>query len=251
MRIASAVAAAAFVTIPTAFAQAAEITLIVAAPMAAAVKQLGAQFEKASGHTLSYTVVSGPIVKREIDGGASYDIAVSITPVIDALVGEGKLSADSRSDVAFAPVAVGVRAGAPKPDIGTVEAFRQTLLAARSVAHSASGASGDHFKAILQRLGIADEMRAKLRPMPAETIAQAVPTGEAEMIVVTASVILVPGAELVGPIPVELQFYNGFAAAVSPTSRSAAAARQLVQALTTPAAAPVLRAHGLEPGSPK
>jgi molybdate transport system substrate-binding protein len=239
-------------SLPAQAVLAAELRLIAATPMTGVVKEVGAQFERTSGgHTLAMKFVSGPIVKREIDAGASYDVAVSITPVIDALIKEGKLAAETRADVGYAVVAVGVRTGAPKPDISTVEAFKQALLNAKSVAHSATGASGDHFKGILQKLGIVDRMQGKLRPMPADTIAQAVPSGQAEMIVVTASVIVVPGAELVGPIPAELQFYNTFAAALGSQSRNRDAGQEFVRLLTQPATRPVFKAHGMEPGLPK
>jgi molybdate transport system substrate-binding protein len=228
-----------------------DMNVIAATPMTGVVKDLAAQFEKAGRHNVALKFVSGPIVKREIDAGGTYDLAISITPVIDALIKEGKLVAATRADLAYAVVGVGVRAGAPKPDISTVESFKRALLNAKSVAHSATGASGDHFRSILQKLGIAEQMQPKLRPMPADTIAQAVPSGQAEMIVVTASVILVPGAELVGPIPQELQFYNTFAAAVGSASKSAEPARDLLRLLTSPAALPVLKAHGMEAGLPK
>jgi molybdate transport system substrate-binding protein len=231
--------------------QAAEFKLIVATPMTGVIKDLEPQFGLTPGHTISAKYVSGPVVKREIDSGASYDVAISITPVIDALIKEGKLIEATRADVAFATVGVGVRAGAPKPDISTVESFKQALLNAKSVAHSATGASGDHFKSILRRLGITEQMQPKLRPMSADVIAQAVPSGQAEMIVVTASVILVPGAELVGPVPAELQFYNRFAAAVGNTSSHTQNGRALINLLTSPAVAPVFRSHGMEPGIPK
>jgi molybdate transport system substrate-binding protein len=232
-------------------AGAAELKLIVATPMTGIVNDMRQQCEAQGRHKLDIKFVSGPIVKREIDAGASYDLVISITPVIDALIKEGKLVAATRADVAYAGIGLGVRAGAPKPDISTVESFKQAFLKAESVAHSATGASGDHFRSILQKLGIAEAMQGKLRPMPAETIAQAVPSGQAEMIVVTASVILVPGAELVGPIPAELQFYNSFAAAVGAQSRSTDSAQACIRLLTGPAAAPILKAHGMQPGLPK
>lgn len=232
-------------------ASAADLSAIVATPMTGAVKDLAAQFGKSGQHNLALKFVSGPNVKREIDSGGIYDLAVSITPVIDALIKEGKLAAATRVDVAFAGVGVGVRAGAPKPDIGTVEAFKQALLNAKSVAHSATGASGDHFRSILDKLGISEQMTSKLRPMPADTIAQAVPSGQAEMIVVTASVILAPGSELVGLIPLELQFYNTFAAAVGAASKVPGLARDFLALMTSPAAAAVLKAHGMQAGLPK
>jgi molybdate transport system substrate-binding protein len=250
-RPAMAALAIGLLSLPAQAVLAAELRLIAATPMTGVVKEVGAQFERTSGHTLAMKFVSGPIVKREIDAGASYDVAVSITPVIDALIREGKLAAETRADVGYAAIAVGVRAGAPKPDISTVEAFKHALLNAKSVAHSATGASGDHFKGILQKLGIVDRMQDKLRPMPADTIAQAVPSGQAEMIVVTASVILVPGVEFVGPIPAELQFYNTFAAALGSQSRNRDAGQEFVRLLTQPPTRPVFKAHGMEPGLPK
>lgn len=231
-------------------ASSAELKLIVATPMTGVVKDIGAEFERTTGHKIAAKFVSGPVVKREIDAGGIYDVAISITPVVDTLIKEGKLVGDTRADVAYAVVGVGVRAGAPKPDISTVEAFKRTLLSANSVAHSATGVSGDHFKSIIERLGIAEQMQTKLRPMPAETIAQAVPTGQAEIIVVTASVIMVPGVEFVGPIPAELQFYNSFAAGVGSQASDKEAGKALITLLTSPAAVPVLTRHGMQSGAP-
>ena len=232
-------------------AGAAEIRLIGATPVTAAVNELGARFERETGHRVVAKFVSGPTVKREIDAGQAFDVAISITPVIESLIKEGKIVAATRTAFAYAPVAVGVRKGAIKPDIGSVEAFKRALLNARSVAHSATGASGDHFKSTLARLGITDEMKDKLRPMPADRIAQAVPSGEAEMIVVTSSVIVMGGAELVGPIPAELQFYNSFAAGRGANSAQPEAALALLRLLTSSAAAPIIRENGMEPGAPQ
>jgi molybdate transport system substrate-binding protein len=231
--------------------QCADLKAIVATPMTGVINDLRTELERSTGSRLAATFVSGPIVKREIDGGRAFDVAVSITPVIDALIRDGKLRGETRADVGFAVVGVGVRAGAAKPDIGSVAAFRQALLNANSVAHSATGASGDHFKKILGQLGIAEQMQPKLRPMGADTIAQAVPRGQAEMIVVTASVILVPGVDFVGPVPAELQFYNTFAAGIGSQAENKAAAQALLTLLTSPQAVPVLKAHGMEPGVPK
>ena len=231
--------------------KAAEVKLIVATPMTGVVQDLGPRFERETGHKIVARFVSGPIVKREIDGGAAFDAAISITPVIDELIKDNKLLSDSRRDVGYAVLGVGVRAGAPKPDIGNVESFKKALLAAKTVAHSATGASGDHFKGTLEKLGIHEEMKPKLRPMPADTIAQAVPSGQAEMIVVTASVIMVPGAEYVGPVPAELQFYNRFAAGVGSRAEQMEAATAFIGLLADPSAAPVYKARGMEAGVPK
>lgn len=238
-----------FVAFPAA-AGAAELHVIAAAPTTGIVKELGARFERETGHRLVARFVSGPVVQREIDAGAAFDVAVSITPVIDALVKEGKLAPGSRAAVAYAGLGVGVRRGAAKPDISTVEAFKRALLDAASVAHSAEGASGTYFNGLLARLGIADAMKGKLRPMPASRIAQAVPSGEAEMIVVTLSVIVGSEAQLVGPIPAELQFYNSFAGGVSAQTKEPRAAAAFLELLTGPGAASVIKANGMEPGTP-
>src|SRR4029079_18337262 len=142
-------------------ASAADLTVIAATPMTGVMQDLAARFEKANPQKITLKFVSGPIVKKEIDAGTTYDLAISITPVIDTLIKEGKLTAASRTDLAYAVIGVGIRAGAAKPDISTVESFKRALLNAKSVAHSATGASGDHFRSILQKLGIADEMKTK------------------------------------------------------------------------------------------
>lgn len=241
-------AAAALLSQGIAFA--AEVKVIAATPMKAVVEELGQRFERETGHRLVTRVVSGPVVKRQIDAGEHFDAAISITPVIDALVKEGKIVRATRTAIAYAGVGVGVRDGAPRPDIGSADALRRALLGAQSVAHSAEGASGTYFKNLLERLGIAEEMKPRLRPMPADRLGQAVPRGEAEMIVVTISVIVANGVALVGPIPAELQFYNTFAAGVMDGAGEPEAAAALIRFLTMPSAVPVIRSKGMEPGVP-
>ncbi len=231
-------------------AEAAEVKVIGANPIKAVVQELGSQFERESGHKLVTKFVSGPVVKREIDAGEPFDLAISITPVIDDLTKEGKIVAATRADVAYAGVGVGVRAGAPKPDISSTEAFKRTLLNAKSVAHSAEGASGVYFKNLLERLGIVEEMKPKLKPMSGDVLAQAVPRGEAEMIISSISDIIAGGTVLVGPLPSELQLYIRFAAGVGTNAKEAEAAKALIQFLTAPAAVPVIKAKGMEPGTP-
>jgi molybdate transport system substrate-binding protein len=243
--------AALFLMAQSLAAEAAEIKLIAATPMTAVIGDLAPQFERETGHRIVAKFVSGPVVKREIDAGEMFDVAISITPVIDALVKENRLAADSKVDVAYSGVGVGVRAGAPKPHIATVDAFKRALLNVSSVAHSAEGASGTYFNNLLERLGIADEMKPKLRPMAPAALARAIPAGDAEMIVVTMSVIVAGAAELVGPVPAELQFYNSFAGGVAAEARQAEPARALLRFIVAPAAVPVLKAKGMEPGAPR
>ena len=229
---------------------AAELRLIVASSMAPAIKDLVPRFERATGHTAAVTVVPGSAVKRAIDTGGPFDVAISTTAVVDGLIADGALARDTRVDVAYAAIGVGIPVGAPKPDIGTVDGFRRALLAAGSVAHSAQGESGAHFKSVLERLGIAAAMAPKLRPLSSERLAQAVPSGAADMVVVTMPVIVAYGTQLVGPVPAALQFYNRYAAAIGTGAREPVAARGFLDFLTGAAAAKSFEANGMRPGTP-
>jgi molybdate transport system substrate-binding protein len=225
-------------------AAAADVKLISADPMAGVVRELGPQFERDPRHKLITKFVSGPMVKREIDAGETFDVAISITPVIEALIEEGKLVAGTRADIAYAGVGLGVRAGAP-------DAFKRTLLSAKSVAYSADGAGGTYFRGLLDRLGIAEEMKVKLEPMTDDILARALPSGEAEMIVGAVPNVMEFGADLVGPLPLELQIYIPFTAGVSATAKEPEAAKALIHLLTAPAGVAVIRAKGMEASVPR
>jgi len=238
-----------FVQGPT--SDAAELKLKVADPLTAVVKELSPQFERDTGHKLIVKITPGPVVKRDIDAGEPFDLAISVTPVIDALIKEGKIVASTKADVAYSGIGVGVRRGAPKPDISSVEAFKGALLNAKSVAYAAQGASGAYFKALIERLGIADQMKLKLKPMSLDEFEPALSSGEAEMVIVTSSLIVASAAELVGPVPTELQFYNSFAAGVGTDAKQAEIAKDLIKFITSPATVAVFKANGMEPGAPE
>lgn len=141
-----------------------------------------------------------------------------------------------------------MRKGAPKPDISSVDAFKRTLLAANAIAYPGKGASGLYFVSLLDRMGIKTEMQSKLRPMAAEDTVEVVARGDADMVVVVATRISdVPGVDLVGPIPEELQTKIGFAAGLSASAKEPEVAKALIRFLTAPAAAPTLRAKGVDP----
>jgi len=232
-------------------AQAVEIVAKVADPFTAIIAELAPRFERQTGHKLIVKLTPGPVVKRDIDAGEPFDLAISITPVIDALLKEGKFVAASRLDVAYSGIGVGIQRGAPKPDIGSIEAFKRTLLQAKSVAHAAQGQSGIYFKSLLERLGIAQEMHAKLMPLPPEQFGPAIASGEAELLVVTIPLIIGGAAELAGPIPAEVQFYNSFGAGVGAAAKQPEAASAFLKLLTSADAAPVFKANGMELGAPK
>jgi molybdate transport system substrate-binding protein len=230
-------------------ASAADIKVICAGGIAPVLTALAGEFERTSGHKLVFTFVSGPVVQREIDKGTSFDVAISQPDVIERLAKSGKIAAGSRADIARTGVGLSVRAGAPRPDIGSVEAFKQTLLKAKSIAHSTEGASGVYFMGLLDRLGIAAQVKPKLIGAPAGAggLVSPVVKGEAEMVVGTTSAIMDGGVELVGPIPNELQHWTTFTAGVAAASTDATAAQALVRFLTAPGAVAAIKAKGMEP----
>jgi len=232
-------------------AGAAEIQVLSAGGVRPPLDELFAQFERASGHKVAVKYVGGPTVKREIDAGAAFDVAISNANVIDELIKAGKLAKATRADIARAGVGVAVRAGARKPDIASVEAFKRTLLNAKSVAYSKDGTAGTHFRGVLQRLGISNAMEPKLKAtVAADPVGGAlvlVAKGEAELGIAAIAAISGPGVELAGPLPAELQAYIQFAAAVGTSARESKAGAALIKFVTAPAAAAAYKAKGMEP----
>jgi len=209
---------------------------------------LGPKFERAHGCRLSFGYDPAKAVKRQVENGAAFDVAIVTRPVFDDLAAQGKMLAEPRADVGRSGLGVSVRQGAAKPDIGTTEAFKRALLAAKSVVRSTEGTSGIYFDKLLDRLGIAEAMRDKIVLGPSGRVAELVARGEAEMAIQQIAELLpVTGAQYVGPFPPELQLYSVFAAGVATASKQREAAEAFVKALTAPEAAALFKAAGLEP----
>ena len=169
-------------------------------------------------------------------------------PVFDDLAAQGKMLAETRADIGRSGLGVSVRKGAAKPDLTTTEAFKRALLAAKSVVRSTEGTSGIYFGTLLDRLGIAEAMRDKIVLGPSGRVAELVARGEAEMAIQQIPELLpVTGAQYAGPFPPELQLYSEFVAGVATASQHREAAAAFVKALTTPEAAALFTAAGLEP----
>ena len=210
---------------------------------------IGPQFGRASGYTPVVVTDVAAVMKRRIESGEAFDLAVLVDFQTDELIKAGKLLAETRADVMKAGIGIAVRRGAPKPDIGTVEAFKRTLLDAKSITYLKEGTSTLYLDRLFARLGIADALRAKTVKPDTETVSERVAQGEVELgIIVIPNILSVPGAELVGPLPQELQSYIVFTAAVSAQSAHQQAARELIKLLRSPATAPLLEAKGMEPG---
>jgi len=229
-------------------AQAAEIKVLSGNGAKAAMRELCTQFERATGNTINLHFEVNADIQKKIEAGETFDVAVLNPPVIDALSKQGKIAAGSRADIGSAGLGVAVRQGAPKPDISSVDAFKRSLLGAKKVAYPGKGASGIYFVSLLDRMGIKAAMQDKLKPMEAEDTVEVVARGEADMVVVVATRISdVPGVDVVGPIPDELQTKIGFTAGLSAAAKEPGAAKALIRFLTAPAAAVTLRAKGVDP----
>ena len=209
---------------------------------------LAPEFERAIGTKAVITWGSANGLLQELEAGAGGDLAILTAEAIDGLIKEGKVVAGSRVDLARSGIGVAVRKGAPKPDIGSSDALRRVLLAAKSVAHSKTGMSGIYFPTVLARLGIADEMKPKIvTPEPGTPVGEVVAKGGAEIGVQQISELLpVAGIEIVGPLPAALQRITIFSAGVLTAAKEPEAARALVQFVAT-ASRPLLKDKGLEP----
>lgn len=213
-----------------------------------ALNELGPKFERATGHRLSIGYDPAKAVKRQIENGAAFDVAIVTRPVFDDLAAQGKILLETRADIGSSGLGVTVRKGAPKPDIATTEAFKRALLAAKSVVRSTEGTSGIYFEKLLDRLGIAEAMRDKVKLGPSGRVAELVARGEADMAVQQIAELLpVTGAQYAGPFPPELQLYSEFAAGVASASKHREAAKAFIATLTTPEAIALFTAAGLEP----
>ena len=231
-------------------ARAAEVRMLVSNALKTSMEELAPQFESASEHKLAITFGAGTELKGSIDKGAAFDVAILAPGQIDALIKEGKLRSAGRTEIAKAGFGMAAREGAQKPDISTVDAFKHALQSAKSIAYVEAGAGSPYFKGLLERFGIADEVRPKLRPLPTSNpTAKAVANGEAEIGITAISEILpYAGAEVVGPLPSDIQFYSVTAAGIAADTKVPDASLAIIRFLTTPAAAAVLKAKGLTPG---
>ena len=229
-------------------AQPAPIHVLVSNGVRAVVEDLQPQCEKAIGHPLTVEFSAAALLKQKVDAGEQFDVALLTTEVTDELIKEGKVAADSRADLGRVGVGLGIRAGAPKPDIGTPDALKRTLLNAKSITYAKDGAARVLIEQIYDRLGITNEVKPKimLQSVPGRP-QTAVADGQAEMVMTLVSEILpVKGVELVGPVPKELQSYVSFRGGISANTKNAEASRAVVKFFTSSKSAAAYKARGLE-----
>jgi len=247
--MATAALGAASLFICAAAANAAEIRVLSTQATEEAYRELVPQFEQASGHKVA-TVFTGTLdANKRLAAGESYDLLIMSAPSIDEHIKSGKVAAGSRVDLAKSGVGVGVKAGAPKPDISTTEALKKTLLAAKSIGYS-TGPSGVYMIGLFQRLGIADEVKPKLKQTPTGVfVGSIIASGEAEIGFQQVSELShFAGVDYIGPLPADVQQFTTFASGIMAGAKEPDAAKALVKFITSPNAAAAFKKRGMEPG---
>ena len=234
---------------PIASAQSAPLHVFVSNGVRAVAEELLPQCERAIGHPLALEYSAAALLKKKIDAGEPFDAVLLTTEVTDELIKEGKVTSASRADLARAGVGLGIRSGAPKPDISTPDALKRALLNAKSITYAKDGAARVLIENIFDKLGVTDQIKPRviLQTVPGNP-QTAVAEGKAEMVLTLVSEILpVHGIELVGPVPKQLQSYISFRGGVSANTKNSEAAAALIKFFTGPKAAAVYKAKGMEP----
>ncbi len=232
---------------PAPAARAAEITVISSVAHQHAYEELVPEFERATGNKV--VTVWAPTVEmmKRIKAGEKFDLVIMASNSIDELTRAGKLVPGSSVAIVKSGVGIAVRKGAPHPDISTPENLKATLLAAKSVAYS-TGPSGAYLVGLFERMGLTDALKPKLKIIQGEPVGGVVARGDAEIGFQQVPEILpVAGIDFLGPLPASIQYVTTFSAALHVDAKQPDAARALVKFLTAPAAAPVIRKHGLDP----
>ena len=247
MKTALSIAAGAFLL--AGVVNAAEIKVLSTQATEEAYRELVPQFEKASGHKVT-TVFTGTLAaNKRLAAGETYDLLIMSAPSIEEHIKAGKVVPGSRVDLAKSGVGVGVKAGAPKPDISTTEALKKTVLAAKSIGYS-TGPSGNYMIGLFQRLGIADEIKGKLKQTPTGVfVGSIIASGDAEIGFQQVSELShFAGVDYVGPLPADVQYFTTFSSGIMAAAKEADAANALVKFITAPAAAAAFTKRGMEPG---
>jgi molybdate transport system substrate-binding protein len=230
-------------------AKAAELQMIAGGSMTGPLKQIVPQFERETGHKLVIHFDSTPNLIKQATSGAPLDLAVVPVDMFKDPAAKARFVAGPTIDIARVGYGVIVRSGAAKPDISTPDALKKTLLAAQSISSVPTSAAGAYVLKVFNRLGVAEEMQAKIKPQQLpDQIAPAVAKGEADLGVFLINTLIAPGVDLVGPFPADLQQELVFTSAVSADSKEADAAKAFIDYLRTPAATAIIQAAGMTPG---
>jgi molybdate transport system substrate-binding protein len=229
-------------------AQRGEVDVFTSNSMRAVLDQLGPEFERASGYKLTLTYAPAKAMLRRLAAGESADLCILSAPAIQSVADEGKIDKTTLRSFGRCGIGVGVKAGTRKPDVSSVDAFKRAMLEAKSIVHSVEGASGIHFSNVIEQLGIADAVKAKATRHAGGLVGEVLAQGEVELGVQQIPELLaVPGIELVGPLPEEIQQYSKATAGIFTNAQNRAGAQALIDFLAQPSSAEVFRSKGFEP----
>jgi molybdate transport system substrate-binding protein len=227
-------------------ADADEIKVVTVRAGATVLEAIEAEFEHASGHKLN--IVYDPefaSVGRRLNAGEPFDVYISSPNAIEGLIRNAKIDRQTMTNLMHCGMGVEVRAGASRPDISTVEAFRRALLNAKSIGYIAPNRVQD----LIERLGLKDTIQSKVTVPNSDIVSELVAKGEIELgIVVITQILTTPGVELVGPLPLDIQYQFQFSGGLSPNAKAPAAARELLNFLASPSAIHAIKLQGMEPG---
>jgi molybdate transport system substrate-binding protein len=229
-------------------ASAADIHVLCSNGIRAVIEELRPRFEQQTGNRVLLTYEPSTQLRKRIDAGEAFDLTILTTTLIDEEIGAGHLAAGSKTLLARSGLGVSIRAGAKKPNVGTVNAFKNALLNAESITYATQGASAAPFEVLVARLGLTSQLKPKynLRPTAAE-VGDAVASGVVELGIAPVSEILpVRGVELVGPFPKEIQTYVEMTGAVSATAKEKDEAAKLLAFLIAPGNMPIFKMKGME-----
>jgi len=229
-------------------AKAAELKVVSTTAFKGVLEDLVPQFEKTTENKITLSFAPTAVLKTQIEQGAVFDVAVLTSAVNDGLASAGKIVSDSRRIVARAGMGVAILNGAPKPDLSTVDAFKNALVNAKSIGFNGQGASRAGFEALFTKLGIADALAPKIKLLLTGA-PEGVAKGEVEIgLGPISEIIPTAGVQVAGPLPADIQSYLVLSAGISADSKATAAAGAFINFLTGPSVVPVLKAKGMEPG---
>jgi molybdate transport system substrate-binding protein len=229
-------------------ARAAEIMVLASGAVQEIYAELAPQFETASGHKLATTFAGTVKIKKQITDGEIFDLVIVGAPDVDGFIKDGKMLPGSRVDLVKSGVGVAIKAGAPKPDIISADGVKKALLAAKSVVYS-TGPSGVYIQRMFEKLGIAEEMKAKSKQtVPGVRVGQYLAKGEADLgFQQISELIHEQGIDFLGPLPPEIQNITVYSSGISTGAKEPEAAKALQAFLSAPAATPVIKQNGMEP----
>jgi molybdate transport system substrate-binding protein len=232
----------------SAWAQAQELKVVAPNAVKEALTEIAARFEKDTGRRVSLSWAGSEAIAKRVKDGEVFDVVVNTSDGVDRLAADGKLATGSRTDFARSAVAAAARPGLPRPDVSSVSALRAALLDVQSIAIS-SGASGRYLEQLFVKLGVAEQIKHKIRQPPSGAqIGEMLARGEADLgFQQTSELVHAKGIQYLGPLPSEVQNHTVWAAGVQVNAPQADAARAFSRALTAPDSAAAIRSAGLEP----